>query len=103
MSEQLVKLDLASTPRTSRKAREVEKQEYVAESRRVGERLFKKVRILILYSLLSYEEMNLVLRMETYFERNGHIGVHWLKQLQRLVRRKQPALLERQMKDRLLD
>jgi predicted AlkP superfamily phosphohydrolase/phosphomutase len=35
--------------------------------------------------LMTYEEMNLVFKMETYFERNKHLGIHWYRQLHILI------------------
>ena len=56
---------------------------------------------------MTYDEMNLVFRMETYFERNKHIGIHWYRQLNRLIdkyrERWEADVKEYNLKKNLLD
>ena len=58
-----------------------------ARTARACERVLDVAKQCIYYGLFEYEEMNLVFKMETYFERNKHLGVYWLVQLRRLVRK----------------
>lgn len=66
------------------------------------QRVLDKAKQLIDYSLLDYEEMNLVFKMESYFTKHGHLGVHWYKQLQQLNHRYSQKLRELLMQKRIL-
>ena len=57
---------------------------------------------LIDYSILDFEQMNLVFRCERFYKDNKHLGVHWLKQLRRLVWSKQSQLKESVIKARFI-
>lgn len=106
MEEELFDFNFADLIPKERKARVKEESIHPEEVERVIKRceeLLGKAQMIIQYHLMHYDEMNLVFKMESYFERNKHLGVHWYKQLQRLVRKYMPSLVERQVKDRLLE
>lgn len=104
-NEELFELDLDSTVRQSRQAVSSSEEvcEYARRTARVCEKALARARLLILHSLLTYEEMNLVFRMEEYFGRHRYLGVHWLKQLKRLNKHHEKRLVEANMFSGLLD
>jgi len=110
LDEGLVELDLDAEYERPKRVRQV-KQASICdglerEARRTArccEKALGRTRMLIEFSLLSFEEMNLVFRMEAFFKSNKHLGVHWLKQLHRLNRKYADRLVEAQMSANLLE
>lgn len=108
--EELFELDLDAeierTPRAARIRQGTLSDDWNADVRRTVvacERAIGRARLLINYNVLGYEEMNLVFRMEEYFNRNKHLGLHWLKQLQRLNHKYAGCLAEAQVSANLID